>query len=76
MARKIINTFDVVDCNKALAAAGLETRVHLHDACGAQFFSWDTLGELDVQVREAVAAFFAARGVELAFNEDASFYVR
>ncbi|MDO4849797.1 MAG: hypothetical protein Q4B45_08520 [Coriobacteriia bacterium] len=75
MARKIINTFDVADCNRALAEAGLETRIHMHDACGGQFFSWDSLGEKDPQVREAIAAFFRARGVELAFNEDASFVV-
>ena len=75
MSRKIINTFDVADCNRVLAEAELETRVHMHDACGGQFFNWDSLGEKDPQVREAVAAFFSARGVELAFNDDPSFCV-
>ena len=31
MAR-IVSTFEVEDCNRALAQAGLPTRVHLHDA--------------------------------------------
>ena len=75
MARKIINTFDVAECNHALAEAGLDTRIHVHDACGGQFFSWDSLGEKDPQVREAIAAFFRTCGVDLAFNEDASFYI-
>ena len=47
----------------------------MHDACGGQFFSWDSLGEKDPQVREAIAAFFRTCGVDLAFNEDASFYI-
>ena len=51
MAR-IVSTFEVEDCNRALAQAGLPTRVHLHDACGGQFFSWDPLGERDADVRE------------------------
>lgn len=75
MSRKMINTFNVADCNRVLAEAGLDTRIHMHDACGGQFFSWDSLGEKDPQVREAIAAFFSARGVELAFNDGASFEV-
>ena len=37
----VITTFDVVDCNRALAEAGFSGSVHLHDACGAQSLSWD-----------------------------------
>lgn len=74
MARAAITTFDVEACNKALSAAGLETRVHMHDVCGGQYLSWDSLGEDDAQVKEALAAFFETRGVELKFNDDASFY--
>lgn len=72
---KIVNTFDVEACNKELAAAGLSTRIHLHDACGGQFFSWDSLGERDGEVREAIARFFSSRGIQPTFNDDPSFYI-
>lgn len=75
MAR-IVNTFEVEDCNRALVEAGLPTRVHLHDACGGQFFSWDSLGDENAEVRETVGSFFSGRGVELEFVGDSSFRVR
>ena len=73
---RIVSTFEVEDCNCTLAEAGIPTRVHLHDACGGQFFSWDSLGERDVEVREAVRRFFSGRGIELDFVGDSSFRVR
>lgn len=75
MAR-IVSTFEVEDCNRALAQAGLPTRVHLHDACGGQFFSWDSLGERDADVREAAEHFFSSKGIKLEFVGDSSFRTR
>lgn len=75
MAR-IVSTFEVEDCNRALAQAGLPTRVHLHDACGGQFFSWDPLGERDAEARETAEHFFSNKGIKLEFVGDSSFRTR
>ena len=75
MAR-IVNTFEVEDCNRTLAQAGLPARVHLHDACGGQFFSWESLGERDAEVHATVESFFSNKGVKLEFIGDSSFRAR
>lgn len=71
---KKINTFDVVDCNKALEAAGFSARLHMHDACGGQYFSWQ---EDQPGVKELLAEFFSARGDAIEFVDgDDAFVVR
>ena len=71
---KKVNTFDVVDCNKALEAAGFSARLHMHDACGGQYFSWQ---EDQAGVRDLLEEFFAGRGVAIEFVDgDDAFVVR
>lgn len=71
---KKVNTFDVVDCNKALESAGFSARLHMHDACGGQYFSWR---EDQAGVRDLLKEFFAGRGVAIEFVDgDDAFVVR
>ena len=71
---KKVNTFDVVDCNKALEEAGFLARLHMHDACGGQYFSWQ---EDQAGVRDLLKGFFAERGVAIGFVDgDDAFVVR
>lgn len=59
----VITTFDVVDCNQALAEAGFSGSVHLHDACGAQSLSWDaSLDSGPEPVGPWLERFFSSRG--------------
>lgn len=59
MSVSIINTFEIVECNKALAEAGLEATLHLRDACGAQSL-W--LENESPTAKELVEKFFQGKG--------------
>lgn len=66
---KIINSFDVADCNRALKEAGLGVRLHMHDVCGGQYFSWDGDDADAPEVPHMLERFFAARGANIDFIE-------
>lgn len=63
MARGIVNTFEIVACNKALAEAGIVAKLHLRDTCGAQSF-WFEGEDAEVEKARAFAnEYFADKGV-------------
>lgn len=63
MSGSVINTFEIVECNKAMAAAGIDAKLHLRDACGAQSF-WFEGEDTAVEAAKVFASeFFAAKGV-------------
>ncbi len=69
---QIVSTFDVADCNKALADAGFAYRIHLHDACGGQSLSYEctrTACDQPFMLRTWLRDFFAKRGYTLLFHE-------
>ncbi|WP_085830952.1 RDAC family protein [Collinsella vaginalis] len=69
MARPIVTPFQVAEVNEELKAAGINSRVHLTDACGAQslWIEMDPCVELE-QTRTAVEAAFLTRGMKVEFD--------
>lgn len=64
MSASVINTFEIVECNKALAAAGFEAKLHLRDACGAQSF-W--MENESADAKRFVEEFFQGKGKNVAW---------
>ena len=69
MTRPIVTPFQVADINDELKAAGINARVHLSDACGAQslLVEPDPCVELE-RVQEAIEAAFLVRGMKVEFD--------
>lgn len=69
---KVLSTFELEECNKALAKAGFGGKLHLHDVCGGQYLSWDeneaTKGDFDI--RTWLPTYFGERGFQVAFDDD------
>lgn len=73
----VVTTFQLVDCNEVLTRLGLGYRVHLHDACGGQFLTIETLprGNHDAQaLRTAIETFFAEAETPVEFNDDGTMF--
>lgn len=70
--RKALSTFELEDCNKALAEAGFKGRLHLHDVCGGQYLSWDEGGatETGLDIRTWLSDYFGGRGYRVDFDGD------
>lgn len=61
MTAKIINTFEVVECNKAMKAEGINAKLHLRDACGAQSFWIEGAEKEFEEARDFVSSYFEGR---------------
>ena len=69
---KVLSTFELAECNKALAKEGFGGKLHLHDVCGGQYLSWDE-GEAaknDFDIRTWLPTYFGERGYQVAFDDD------
>lgn len=67
---KIVTPFEVADINKALAGEGCAIRLHLHDACGGQYLSWE--GDDTAEVRACIERHFSAAGFSVTFDTHAA----
>ena len=67
---KIITLFEVADINKALVEEGCPIRLHLHDACGGQYLSWE--GDDTKQVRDCIERRFSVEGFAVTFDTHAA----
>lgn len=57
----IISPFDVMECNTAMAYAGIEAKLHLTDSCGGQSFWYEgASGEVE-KAKAFVEDFFNKR---------------
>lgn len=63
MSGNVINTFEIAECNKALAEAGISAKLHLRDACGAQSFWFEGENEAIEAAKAFTTRFFAEKGV-------------
>lgn len=77
---KIVNFFDLIYLNKRLEQQGLQSKVHLRDACGKQSL-WIELpsgekpderekihGQELEKTKEQIEAFFAIKGMTIEFD--------
>ena len=69
---KVLSTFELTDCNKALADAGFKGKLHLHDVCGGQYLSWgeDEASRGDFDIRTWLPTYFAEHGYQVNFDDD------
>ena len=69
---KVLSTFELTDCNKALADAGFKGKLHLHDVCGGQYLSWDEdeASRGDFDIRTWLPTYFAEHGYQVNFDGD------
>lgn len=76
---KVVNTFVVADCNKALATAGLPGRIRLHDTCGGQSLSYEdaegiTRGPIPAEVRSLLETELIVRGLLPVFDDTSGYF--
>ena len=69
---KVLTTFELTDCNKALAEAGYSGKIHLHDVCGGQYLSWDEdeAKKDDFDIRTWIPTYFGEHGYQVTFDDD------
>ena len=69
---KVLSTFELAECNKALAKEGFGGKLHLHDVCGGQYLSWDEdeAAKNDFDIRTWLPTYFGERGYQVAFDDD------
>jgi|APHig6443717497_1056834.scaffolds.fasta_scaffold03451_3 hypothetical protein len=70
---------EIVDLNKILNENNFACKVHLHDACGKQFFSLETTDkEIDFPIiLEFIKNYFSEKNIEIIIGIDnKSFYLK
>lgn len=73
--RKVIISFnEVIELNHILEDKGLRFKVHLHDACGAQSFTVESLedgsaeGNVD-EVKTEITSYFENKRIQIKFSQ-------
>ncbi len=72
---KIILTFaEIIDLNQYLMDKGLNFKVHLHDRCGSQSFTIETIGDEELTqmdaVKKVIIEYFSHKKITLKFSEN------
>ena len=75
MGKRTVSIKEVIELNHILEEKGLSFKIHLHDACGAQSFSMETLSE-DVakedceKCKQEITTYFEGKGTLITFTQN------
>lgn len=72
MGKTIVTYNDIIEINHLLEDKGLRFKLHLHDACGSQNFSVETLGNCACEghyedMKIVIHNYFSEKGIAIRF---------
>lgn len=74
----ILSFSQIIELNNLIENNGINNKVHLHDACGGQFFSFEKMQNDEYsRFKQIISEFVSGNGGTVAFmSDDKSFIIK